>query len=92
MIVRISNEAQYELPDSDVAQLNEFDNAAVAACDADDETRFAESFGALLRFVREHGTRVPDDDLHGSDVILPPSDVSLQEARSEFKGEGLIPG
>jgi hypothetical protein len=30
--------------------------------------------------------------LVGSDIILPPSDVSLAEARSEFQGEGLIPG
>jgi hypothetical protein len=27
-----------------------------------------------------------------SDIILPPPDVSLQEAKSAFQGEGLIPG
>ncbi|MGP0047309.1 MAG: PspA-associated protein PspAA, partial [Solirubrobacteraceae bacterium] len=32
------------------------------------------------------------DQLFGSDIILPPPDVSLAEARSEFLGEGLIPG
>jgi len=35
---------------------------------------------------------VDDDRLEGSDVILPPPDTSLEEARAEFTGEGLIPG
>jgi hypothetical protein len=41
--------------------------------------------------VRAAGTRVPDEELSGSDVILPPADLSFQEAGREFTGEGLIP-
>ena len=37
MIVRISTEAQYELDESDAEQLNELDNAAVGACESEDE-------------------------------------------------------
>ncbi len=37
MIVRISNEGQYEVPDEDTAGLNELDNKAVSACEAADE-------------------------------------------------------
>ena len=91
MIVRISTEGQYDLGDGDVAALNELDNAAVAACEADDEARFHEAFARLLEFVRSNGTSV-DDDLVGSDVILPPPDVTMEEARAEFNGEGLLPG
>ena len=32
------------------------------------------------------------NELVGSDVILPPPDVTLEEAKAEFSGEGLIPG
>jgi hypothetical protein len=46
----------------------------------------------LLQFVREHGSPVPEDRLEPSDAILPPPDVSLEEAKAEFSGEGLIPG
>ncbi len=92
MIVRISNEDQYELGDGDVAELNELDNAAVTACAVDDEQHFRDAFDQLLAFVREHGRVLPNDELTGSDVILPPPDVSLAEARQEFSGEGLIPG
>ena len=35
---------------------------------------------------------MPDDELAASDLILPPPDISLEEARAEFTGEGLIPG
>ena len=92
MIVRISNEGQYEVPDSDVEGLNELDNAAVSACQAADEAAFQDVFGRLLDYVRTHGKPVGDDDMFGSDIILPPSDVTLEEAQTEFQGEGLIPG
>ena len=92
MIVRISNEGQYEVADADVSELNELDNAAVSACETADEASFRAAFDRLLELVRARGTPVPDDQLSESDIILPPSDVSLEEARSEFQGEGLIPG
>ncbi|HMH47608.1 MAG TPA: hypothetical protein VK538_07825 [Solirubrobacteraceae bacterium] len=91
MIVRISGEDQYRLADEDMPRLNELDNAVVAACDGGDEQAFAESFATLLDYVRSHGTRVGDDELEGSDLILPPADLTLAEAASEFTGEGLIP-
>ena len=92
MIVRIATEGQYELGEEEVPALNELDNEAVAACDAGDEDRFRDSFTRLLDLVRSRGTVVGDDDLRGSDLILPPPDVSLAEAGEEFSGEGLIPG
>jgi hypothetical protein len=92
MIIRIATEGQYELSDGDVAGLNELDNAAVSACDAEDEPAFQSVFAKLLEYVRSHGDAVADDDLRGSDLILPPPDVTLDEAKQEFTGEGLIPG
>jgi hypothetical protein len=91
MIVRISGEDQYRLADEDVPSLNELDSAVVTACEGGDEQAFAESFAALLGYVRAHGTPVADDELEGSDLILPPPDLTLAEAASEFTGEGLIP-
>jgi hypothetical protein len=92
MIVRISNEGQYEVPEEDITALNELDNAAVSACEASDEESFRNAFNLLLDYVRSKGKPVDDDALFGSDIILPPPDVSLEEAKTEFQGEGLIPG
>ena len=90
MIVRVSGEGQYRLDNAD-GRLNELDNAVVAAVQADDEGAFRSSYDALLQFVRSSGSPLPDDELIGSDLILPPPDLSLSEAEREFQGEGLIP-
>ena len=92
MIVRIATEGQYELGEDSGAALHELDNRVVVACDTDDEEEFRAAFGRLLKLVRTEGKPVSDDQLVGSDVIFPPPDVSLEEAKAEFTGEGLIPG
>ena len=92
MIVRISGEGQYDVAEADVAALNELDNATVAACQAGDGSDFADVYAKLVEFVRSNGHKVGDDELLGSDIILPPPDLSVQEARKAFQGDGLIPG
>ncbi len=91
MIVRIATEDQYRLPDEDAQRLNELDNEAVAAVEAGDEERFHELFDQMLELVRSDGERLEEDDLEGSDVIIPPPDLTFDEAKNEFTGEGLIP-
>jgi hypothetical protein len=91
VIVRISGEGQYRLPDEDANRLNELDNEAVSAVEGGDEGRFAELWGQMLELVQRDGTELDDDELVESDVILPPRDVSFEEAKGEFTGEGLIP-
>ncbi len=91
MIVRISTERQYEIPDEDTDRLNALDDEIVAAVEAGDEERFHELFESLLELVRGDGRPVPDDVLEESDVILPPPDLSFEEAGHQFTGEGLIP-
>jgi len=93
VIVRISNEGQYRLDDDLHARLNGLDDDVVAAVDAGDEARFHESYEELLRFIREEGTELDDDDLHPSQFILPPADLTYEEAKDagHFDGEGLIP-
>lgn len=91
MIVRISTEGQFQMPDTEGQRLNELDNEVVAAVEAGDEDRYHEVFESLLALVRA-GTPLGGEDLSESDVILPPPDLSFAEAGREFTGEGLIPG
>jgi len=92
VIVRIATEGQYEVPESEEQELNELDMQAVGACEVGDEQKFHDAFTRLLDFVRTTGHPVPDDELSASQMILPPPDTSLEEAKAEFTGEGLIPG
>jgi hypothetical protein len=91
VIVRLSGEGQFRLPDGDAQRLNELDNQAVAAADAGDESAFKELWGQMVALVEADGEPLPDDELIESDVILPPRDITFEEARGEFAGEGLIP-
>jgi hypothetical protein len=91
VIVRIAGEGQFEVPDGLVDRLNELDNEAVAAVEAGDEGRFHALFDQMVALVRDECSPVPDDALVASHVILPPADLSFEEAKGEFTGEGLIP-
>ncbi len=91
MIVRISNEGQYRLDDGHHNRLDELDDAVVGAVAALDENAFHSAFEELLHFVRTEGEPLPDDDLEPSEYILPPADLTFEEAGEEFSGEGLIP-
>jgi hypothetical protein len=91
MIVRIATEGQYRLADDVIERVNALDNEAVAAVEAGDEARFTELFAQIIALIRTEGTTLPEDELHGSDVIVPPPDTSFDEAKHEFTGDGLIP-
>jgi hypothetical protein len=91
MIVRISGEDQYELPDSERDGLNELESAVIAIVEGGRQAEFADAYSALLDYTRSHGSRVDDDELKASDLILPPADLTFQEAGREFTGDGLIP-
>ena len=91
MIVRVSGEGQFKLPDEDAERLNELDNRAVSAVEQGDETGFQELWSQMLELVSSDGHELPEDELVESDVILPPRDITFAEAEGEFTGEGLIP-
>lgn len=91
MIVRISGEDQFRLPDSEAERLNELDNLAVGAAEQGDEPGFRELWLQMLELVERDGERLGEDELVESDVILPPRDSTFEEVREEFTGEGLIP-
>ena len=92
MIVRISTEDQFELDDSHAERLNELDNAIVDAVNAGSQETFRRLFDEMLSLVRDKGRVLDGDELTESEVILPPPDITLEEAGREFSGEGLIPG
>jgi len=91
VIVRLMGEGQFKMDDGAATQLNALDDAAVAALETGDEEEFRERLRELAQAVRDTGRPLLDSDLHPSDVIVPPDDLSLEEARELFSGEGLIP-
>jgi hypothetical protein len=84
-------EGQYRVDDSLLTRLNELDDAVARAVESSDERALWSGLQTLADAVRESGVKLDDDDLSPSDAIIPPEDLSLEEAQELLSGEGLIP-
>ena len=91
MIVRVMGEGQWRVEDDVARRLNELDDEVGAAFEAGDQTAMSDALRRLAAEVRSAGTKLPDDDLSASDAVVPPEDLSLDEARELLEGDGLIP-
>ncbi len=92
MIVRILGEGQFNLPGSAIDDLNDIDNRMVEAVAAEDGAQFQSLLDEMFQLVRDRGEPVPLDELVESDLILPETDLTLDEAEHIFIGDGLLPG
>ena len=91
MIARLMGEGQYRVDDELRGQLNELDDRAVAAMEADDEPALDGVLDEMWELVRSRGERLADDDLSASEVVIPPSDLTLEETKQLFSEDGLVP-
>lgn len=84
-------EGQYRVSDELRERLNELDDRATAAVESGDEPELDRALDEMFELVRSEGERLPDDDLSASDVVVPPSDLTLEETRQLMTHEGFIP-
>lgn len=92
MIVRLlGGGGQYEVSETVVSKLNALDDQAMEALDRSDEEELDGLLAQMAELVEAEGTRLPDEDLSASDLIIPPPDLSLEETRALFSEQGLIP-
>jgi hypothetical protein len=92
MNVRILGEGQWNVSDDKLDRLNKLDADVEKAVETGDHQSFSLSLAALLDAVRKGGTPLPVDSLEDSELILPPSDATLEEVRELLSDDGLIPG
>jgi hypothetical protein len=91
MIIRVIGVGQYEVDDSVLARLNELDRQALQALDREDEAELDAFLDQMAVLVRDEGTRLADDVITASDVVIPPSDLTLEETRKLISAEGFLP-
>jgi hypothetical protein len=91
MIARLMGDGQYEIDEALCTRLNELDDKAVAALEANDEEQLDGFLDQMAELVRSEGTRLADDDLSASEILIPPSDLTLEETRQLFSDHGLVP-
>ena len=84
-------EGQFLVDDALLARLNELDDVVSRAVTDGDERALWTGLQTLADTVRESGEKLADEDLRPSDAIIPPEDLSLEEARALLADEGFIP-
>lgn len=91
MIVRISTEGQYRLSAACADRLNKLDNRIVDVVTEGNGAEFHKLYAEMISMVRREGEPLAHEEIAQSDLILPPPDITIEEARQLFKGSGLIP-
>jgi hypothetical protein len=91
VIVRLMGEGQWRIDDGLRGRLNELDDRALEALEANDEARLDGYLEEMAQLVRSEGEALAPEDLSPSDIIIPPSDLTLDETRRLFEDGGLIP-
>lgn len=91
MIVRLMGEGQFEIEKKHVDELNKIDNNIVRIVNKGDEKTYKTEIKKLTDYARKNGKKLEDKTIKPSDIILPPADLTFEEAKKIFSGEGLLP-
>jgi hypothetical protein len=92
-IVRIMGHGQFTVDGRTLKKLNDIDNAIVELVSAErsDDTEFKKRLTELSHMVVENAKPLDPHEIIKSDIILPSADLSIDEAKKLFRGEGVIP-
>jgi hypothetical protein len=92
-IVRIMGHGQFTVDSRTLKKLNNIDNTIVGivSVERSDDTEFKKKLTELSHMVVENGKPLDPHEIIKSDIILPSADLSLDEAKKLFRGEGVIP-
>lgn len=92
-IVRIMGQGQFAVDEKTLKKLNALDNSIVelVSQERSDDSVFKEKLAQLSDMVISHGRPLDPKEIIQSDIILPSADLSIDEAKRLFRGEGVIP-
>jgi len=100
-VVRIlGGEGQFEVSSAVLDRINAIDNRIVEMVagekkgeskEEENGERFRELLAEMIGVVKREGNALDPGEIVESDVIVPPADLSLEEAKKIFTGEGIIP-
>jgi hypothetical protein len=92
-IVRIMGHGQFSVDHKILQRLNEIDDLLVELVRADrpNDNEFKKHLIELTKIVEQNGKQIDSKEIIQSDIILPSADLSLDEAKRLFTGEGVVP-
>jgi hypothetical protein len=92
-IVRIMGHGQFTVDGKTLKRLNDIDDAIVelVSQERSDDAEFKKRLTELNNIVVKNGKPLDPREIIKSDIILPSVDLSIDEAKRLFTGEGVIP-
>ncbi|HLG36816.1 MAG TPA: hypothetical protein VI338_01670 [Nitrososphaera sp.] len=92
-IVRIMGQGQFTVDGKTLKKLNELDNSIVelVSQERSDDSEFRRKLAELSEMVVKNSKPLDPKAIIQSDIILPSTDLSIDEAKRLFRGEGVIP-
>lgn len=92
-IVRIMGQGQFTVDSKTLKKLNDIDTAIVklVGTERSDDLEFKKKLAELSDMVVKNGKPLDPREIIKSDIILPSADLSIDEAKRLFKGDGVIP-
>jgi hypothetical protein len=93
-IIRVLDRGQFVVDPETLRKLNAIDNSIVRKLESGSlgDQEFKTKVQQLSQLVTKKGKPLDPKMIVGSDIILPHSDLSIEEASKIFYGEGIIPG
>jgi hypothetical protein len=84
---------QFTVDNKTLKKLNEIDNALVQLVrnNRSDDAQFRNRLVELTTIVEKNGKQLDLKEIIQSDIVLPSADLSIDEAKKFFEGEGVIP-
>lgn len=92
MIIRILGIGQFRLDDRYLDSLNKVDNDIVEHVCNGNHREFRKDLAKFISIIKEKGAPLDPAELVPSDIIVPPEDMSIAEAKNIFSAPGLIKG
>jgi hypothetical protein len=92
LVVRVMDLGQFNLSMKNARKINQLDNSLVNIVKSYDlqKREFRKKLAKILSLVVKEGKSLDDKQIVKSDIILPPSDISIDEASRLFIGEGVM--
>ena len=99
VIIRISGQGQFKINSEILDKINEIDNSIVDLIEnislgSSDhkltQKELQSKLTEMKNLIISKGQPIDDKEIVESDVIVPDSDLSIEEAIKIFKGEGII--
>lgn len=92
-VVRIMGHGQFTVDARTLRRLNDIDDSLVEMVTSEkaDDIEFKKGLAELNQVTMKHGRPVEQGEIVRSDIILPSSDLPVDEAKKLFRGEGVIP-